>query len=587
MDKRLLVVLVVVVVALVGVVFVAQRGEKGVVKKTEPHPFPALKVDRPKDPKKRATWESPLRKKIDRLEISKGGKTIVLKRVATSDKKNDVGTWEIVSPFKYPANKSKIRSLMSRLERLDFWEVLTKDPADFDALQVSDEKGTRLRVFAGDELLADMLIGKTISAKVGDRTQTYTAVRKSGTNTVWKLMGSMSYIFGKELDQWRELNVVGKRREDMALLAAFDADGSYIAAARNPDETDSSKKYRNWELLAARPSVPDLDQIDFGRIASTLSSLRARKFPSDVDMAKAGLDKPRRILVAVYKRKEAKKSEARPRPARAEARTGKPEKQSPAEKQNPARKAPAKTPAPGTDASRAEARPAPGAQLPQRAKALEALVKKLHPGQDEHLERVLQEVAAKMADPNYEVFVVLIGKEKPKDKLFYAKLDDRKEIFLLASYSVKTLTKRVRDLADHTLFRIPPEDVSEILVFHEEGKVHIKKEKGGWKAVEPKDLDAKLNRDMVKRVVDMLESRFRAREFASTTDPKTTGLARPKGRVIIKTTKGKTYELLVGKEAKKNQWYVQVKGRRDIFVMGTYPLKQLYKPPKKWEKPGK
>ena len=581
MDKKVAVVLGLVVVIGVAALVLLNKGERGFRKEAEPYPFPDLKVNPPKDPQKRATWESPIRKKVDRIELTKKGKTLVIKRTAPGKKKMDVGTWEIVSPKKYKASSSAIRGLFSKLERLEFWDVLSKNPADFKDLGVDDASATRLRVFAGDKLLADMLVGKTITATVGDRKQTYTAVRKFGTNVVWKMGGSARYIFDKPLEKWRDDYIVNKSRDHMALLAMVDKD-DIIAATRNPDESDSAKKYRNWELLSAKPEIRALDQTDLGRVASTLSRLRAKDFADDAKPDQVGLDTPRRLVIAVFKKKTTDKAQrADDKTKKADDKTKKAD-----DKTKAARKAdrPHGKAAKAADAKAADKAKAPEADPSKLDPKLLALIKKVAGQEGPELDRVLRILAGYTADPHYEVVVLLVGKDKPKDKATYLKRFDSPQVFLIRSYSTKTLTMPSVQFQDKTVLKLDPQTITEITVQHEKGTVHLVKKGDKWTAVQPKDLDKNLNRAMVDRVVNLFKARFKARSFSKVTAPAKTGLNKPKGKVILKTKK-RTYEILVGNEAQRNQYYVQVKGAKDVFVMGSYPLFQVYKAPDRWKKP--
>jgi len=566
MDKKVIVVLgLVAMVAAVALVLV-NRGERGVRRSTEPYPFPKLKVKPPTDPKARRTWKSPLRKKIDRLEITKHDKSVTLKRTAVSDKKNDVGTWVLVKPISYPANKSSIRSLLSRLDRLEFWEVITKTPSDFADLHVDDKSGTRLKIFAGNDLLADMVIGKTITTKMGARSQTYTAIRAHDSNTVWKLVGSVSYVLKKELSKWRDPTIIKEQRKAQAAMYLQDTtNGTFLAVTRNPDETDSKKMFKNWIIAASTPVIHSIDQMDLGRLASAISSLRAQEFTDDAKPDQVGLDHPKRRIVVIYKKKTgtpkptagAAKDKSKPRAGSTSTAQTKGTKTAQAAK--------------GQAAATKHAAARPGATTAKTA-ATTAPMKAV---------TGIPALDKLAADPNYKVYVLLIGKENTKDKKVYVKLQGKKQIFLIRKSSMRMLEKKVLNFRNKTVLSVNPDDVTELTIRHPNGVTHLKKMKGKWTVLEPKGLD--LNTSMVERVVKMLKNRFKARKYADTTDPKKTGLNKPTGIVFIGTKHG-TREIHVGNQSKKNQWYVQVKGSRNVFIMGSYPLKQIYKESSKWKK---
>jgi hypothetical protein len=520
---------------------------------------------------------SPLKKNVDKLEIFREGKKLVLERAEAADKPGGAGEWKVVEPIEYPANDRQVRSLISRLERLEFWEVLTENREDFDDLAVSEEKGTRLRVFAKEDLLADMIVGKAITAKLAGRSQSYTAVRKQGSGKVWKVIGSLKYIFDKPLSRWRDSKILDLKRDRLAALAVIAEDGSFVAATRDPEEKDRAKKQKNWKLAASKPEFQEIDQTELGRMGSSISRLRAKGFADEAKPEETGLAKPFRKVVVVYKAKAAKKPEKGAKKPREGAKGKKKGAGEAVEAGDGAKEQKEKTEPPVAAATPVEA-----GTGPTGVAAIDSLIKR----------------------PGYEAHVVLIGKEEKKQKARYVKLEDKKQVFLVRETALANALKDIAQLRDKTVVKVDPSNVVGIEVRHEKGTTVLKREKveppkkkkdqkdekgkkqepaTAWKVVKPKSLQKE--EIAVDRVVKMLESRFRARSFANTADPEKTGLRKPVGRVILRLAKGPRITILVGKEAEKNRRYVQVQGKPEVYVMGSYPLSQLYKPPLKWKKP--
>jgi hypothetical protein len=598
MDKKIIAVLVVVVVAAVAAYVVLTQEEPGVKRKPAKHPFPALKVEKPNDPKKRRDWVSPLKQKIDKLEITRKGKTYVIKRIEKGKKPTDVGKWKITKPIDYPANDRHIRSLINRLERLEFWEVLTTNPADFKELQVTKETGTVLRVFAGDKLLADMIVGESITAKMAGRSQSYTAVRKAASNDVWKVIGSMSYVFDKPLSRWRENTIVKEKRDRLAALALVDPAGNHLTATRDPKEDDRQKKYKNWVLESAQPEIPELDQTEFGRVASAISRLTAKDFADEKKLAETGLDKPTRKIVAVYKELRLDTDSSKQKKGESKKDDGNEGDDKKGDgKKGDGKKGDGKK----KDSNKTAEKKSDTAKKADAAPKTAAAEDTPPPGP-------LGPITQMKSKDGYKTYVVLIGKEDKKKKAYYVKLADKKQIFTVRSSALKYLLGDISSYRDKTVVAVEPEKLVAIEVQHEKGTTVLEKkqkkakktdqkakdeDKKGkkdankkptmtWTAVKPKDLE--LDVGGVKRITRTLESRFRARAFAKETDPQKTGLNKPTGRVILRLADGSKITLLIGKEAKKRQRYLQVKGKPDIYLMGSYPLNQLYKPPEKWKK---
>lgn len=604
MDKKVIIAAGIVVVAGILAIFVLRRPEKGLRKSTPHHPFPKLKVDVPKDPKVLKTWESPLKARIDKIEISQKGKTIVLARLEKGKKKNDVGKWEMKSPVKYPANEFHIRSLINRFERLEFWEVITSDSGEYTSLNVDEKTGTRLRIFSGDEVLGDMIVGKTITSKGAHGSGSYTAVRPYNAKDVWKMGGSVSYIFSRSLDKWRDDSIIKEKRDRLAAISIQGSDGSLLVAKRNTEETDRTKKYNNWELLRSSETLGSVDQSELGRVASSISSLRAAGFADEADPAKTGLDKPVRRIVAVFKKETPKPPKAEPKagaatkpeagadtkpapagtnPKKAEEKSkARPKAARPAAAPRSARPKAGRSPgrpAPTLAAARSAGRNAPG---PRAAAGTAEARAGYDPQPMDPSSYGDPDVDRLSKDPGYVTYVLLVGAELSKEKTRYVKVEGKNQVFTIRSTTVASFLKKVIDFKDKTIFAVKPDDVVSIEVDKEGKKSVLVKEKGKWVLSEPKNIE--LDLPMVERTVKMLENRFKAREFSDTKDPKKTGLDKPKGKVVIRLKDKKVIELLIGNEQKRSHWYVQVKGADDVYVVSSYPLTQLYKEPEKWKK---
>ena len=586
MDKKVIVVLVAVAIIGAAAYAVLTRIEPEIRTEKEPHPFPALQVEPPQDPKERREWQSPIKKDVDRIELTRQGKSIVLKRTKRGEGAHDVGEWKMVKPVDYKANTGKIRQLINRIERLEFWEVYTKRKEDFKDLKVDEANGVRAKIMAGEKVLADMIIGKTIQTKIADRSQTYTAVRKHSANTVWKVVGSLTNVFDQPADKWRDSEILSEKQDRIAALVIKDSDGNFLAAKRNPDETDRQKKRNNWELVASTPTLDKLDQNDFSRLSTSVARLRAKDFADDKKPADVGLDKPERKIFAIFKKESAKKQE-------------KPGEATDAEK-------------PKKENSKKDENKVQVKEKPESGDASEETGSTTDNDDGDSVGETgptgVQAIDSMASNPEYVVHEIKLGKEDEENKTRYLKLAQNSQIFAIAHTSARNLEKKITEYRDKTVLELDPSQIVKLEVQHPKGKTVLakvpsktkgedkrdkkedKKEKKAdsekvmvWEAQEPKDLE--LDKAAVDRLMKTLDGRFRARQFSETTDPEKTGLKKPSGRVIFTLKDNrKTVELLIGDEQEKRQYYVQVKGKPDVYIIGSYPLTQVYKEPDKWKK---
>jgi len=288
MDKRVIIAAAILVAVLLAVLVAVKQQKKPPQAQTEEMPFAELRVERPQ---KSRTWVHPALKKIDRLEITKDGKTAKMKRIKAGDMRRDFGEWEVVAPYKYPADPFAVRQVLQRLTSLHYWEPYTKDAKEHAAAGV-DASGFRIAVFQGSRKIADLYLGKEISTKMGDRPLTYTYMRAHGQNTVWKLKGSLKSITRKDVNGWREPKILRLKRDDIFEISLTAPEGS-VMLTRDPKEKDPKKRNTNWKIKSATPALDAIEQGDVSRMASTLSYLRATDFADGVKLADTGLDKPR------------------------------------------------------------------------------------------------------------------------------------------------------------------------------------------------------------------------------------------------------------------------------------------------------
>jgi hypothetical protein len=266
----------------------------------EENPFPELASTPPKDPKERRSWKSPVMTLVDRIELIRASEAVELKRTAASDKPGDVGEWSLVKPEAGTADRFAVRNLLTRLERMGWKGRADIAAADFAKHQLDDQTGVRCKVYAGEKLLADMIVGKPDRSTEGGRAGVFTLVRKGGTDEVYRATGSLSYIFQKPAASWRDSTVITLKREELTGLTLVLPSGT-LALKRDAEDKDPRTRFRNWQVAQATPALPSLDQNSVTRLVSVLTNLRATSFVTDVKAEQAGLDKPAVTLTITEK----------------------------------------------------------------------------------------------------------------------------------------------------------------------------------------------------------------------------------------------------------------------------------------------
>ncbi len=263
------------------------------------HPFPLLRARPPSDPKKRRGWLSPVQKDVDKVIITRPDQTIVLERTRPGVRVGDVGEWRLTKPTDALADRFAVRNLLNRLERMVIRErARDVSPGQFARHGLDDRRGIRCQVFIGDKVIADMIVGRAERPRKGKRPprrSITTLIRKWGTSDVYRVTGSLTYIFKRSASGWRDASVVHVRREDMAGLSLTLSTGKLVLK-RDPAETSPRRRFSNWEIVSSKPPLPSLDQSSITRLVSVLTRLRASSFVNTDKVEDTGLASPRATI---------------------------------------------------------------------------------------------------------------------------------------------------------------------------------------------------------------------------------------------------------------------------------------------------
>ncbi|HJZ89210.1 MAG TPA: DUF4340 domain-containing protein [Polyangia bacterium] len=168
--------------------------------------------------------------------------------------------------------------------------------------------------------------------------------------------------------------------------------------------------------------------------------------------------------------------------------------------------------------------------------------------------------------------VVLVGKAKGDN--FYVKTGDRTQVFLLPKYTIERLAKAPIEFRDKTLCDLKADAVTALDITYGGAQLQLEKSGSDWKARKPAiAVDA-------TKVVPITQSftNFKAWAFAESTDPKTTGLKKPTARITVRTSDKKSITFAVG-ALKDQDYFLQVVGRPDVYMVKKYALDRMLKKP--------
>ena len=150
------------------------------------------------------------------------------------------GAWVLAEKHGYFADIEKISQTLVELSSMETIEPKTKKPENFPELFVEDVEapdGTitnsiHVTAKAGDELLADLLVGRTRPVDVGAGV----FVRRNGENQTWLATGS--YQPNRKALQWLDRNIINvdSRRIVRATMQHADGDGFSLSKAEITSE---------------------------------------------------------------------------------------------------------------------------------------------------------------------------------------------------------------------------------------------------------------------------------------------------------------------------------------------------------------
>lgn len=186
--------------------------------------------------------------------------------------------WVMPDKAGYPVDFEKLRRMLLNLARIETVERRTTKPELYSKLQVEDvdapdAKSVQVTVHAGDELLADVIIGRTRPTGEGGGL----FVRRVGEEQAWLAEGELRP--DRQLVSWLDRNIVNVDQRRIWTVTITHADGERVVVAKDqpapgdyslrspiPEERQPKPAYD----LSALPSITDFLILEDVRPASEL-----------------------------------------------------------------------------------------------------------------------------------------------------------------------------------------------------------------------------------------------------------------------------------------------------------------------------
>lgn len=210
------------------------------------------------------------------VEEGDEGETLVEEVTLEREGEGEDATWKVTEPVPYAAYRSYVDTLLTRLEEMELADVAVESKDNWATLEVNDEKAVHVKVWAGTAELAEFWVG---AYKTGN-----TMVRMPGDERVFKVQGSIRYVFGKRLRDWREKTILDEEAGNVTKLVYRNEHGTLAFEKTGSD----------WAQVLAEgeTAIADFDPKKVQSFASTPVKLRAADFDDAAKPADVGLAPP-------------------------------------------------------------------------------------------------------------------------------------------------------------------------------------------------------------------------------------------------------------------------------------------------------
>jgi len=179
----------------------------------------------------------------------------------------------------YIASTDAVEKLLDKVAKMKIETVSSRNPKNFAAFEVSNEKGIETTILdSKNNSLAALVVGKSGP----DLFSTY--VRNKASNNVILTTGMLKTDFGRELSDWRNKKIYSLKSSD-------------ITEYRVTDNMTTRFKKENDIWQAVKPELPDVNQETVKETINKFADLEAAGFVYD-NNTNYGFNKPQKIITA-------------------------------------------------------------------------------------------------------------------------------------------------------------------------------------------------------------------------------------------------------------------------------------------------
>jgi len=210
---------------------------------------------------------------FDTLEVTKAKATTVIKKEGDA--------FKIVKPIAYAADKDAAKQVFEAFTKLEWSSIVSDQKSRQSEFEVGDD-GLRVVVKKGEQLLADLHVGKTANQM--------TMVRLAGKNEVWAVAGLTKWQVDKDSNGWRDKSITSFEEKDAERLQVTTKSGAKIVMSK-PAPRDAGPA-PEWQLVESSVKVEPFDKSVASGAVSQLTSWKANDFADEAKPEETGLESP-------------------------------------------------------------------------------------------------------------------------------------------------------------------------------------------------------------------------------------------------------------------------------------------------------
>ncbi|VAW12985.1 hypothetical protein MNBD_BACTEROID01-1608 [hydrothermal vent metagenome] len=201
------------------------------------------------------------------------GKVITLKKEGDS--------WKVISPEGeiFNADKNAASNLIAELNRIKPESVVATSKEKWGQFEVTDSLGTNVKLLKGDDVIADIYIGKFSFSQPRKMTS---YVRLAGDKEVYGVNGFLSMTFNRDLDSFRDKTVISSSTGDWVKLSfSYPADSSFTLVKIENDWQVNGASADSASVATYLGSIAHLNESAFAKEEPSVAASHILKIEGD------------------------------------------------------------------------------------------------------------------------------------------------------------------------------------------------------------------------------------------------------------------------------------------------------------------